>query len=128
MATHLKIVAQQTKRDCSVACMAMLFGLDYDKVLAAFKHNVAGHGASTPQILKAASALGHPLVWKRKSIDVETVTGILCIRSAMWQTQHLVLAKEGQIIDADTPVSLWDADVFMSAYNAAVVGIFVEGE
>lgn len=120
-APALQIIPQRTKMDCSVACLAMLCGVDYEAALVAFRHNVCAKGATIRQIHHAAKRLKVHLVWSRSVGDLENQTGILCVRSEKWPHDHLVILKEGQIIDTDW--TLWDADVFMSAYKAKAISI-----
>ena len=124
----LSIIAQRTAMDCAVACLAMLCGVEYEVALAAFRHNVSARGATIRQLQQAARRLKTTLVWSRRRVDVETETGLLCVRSAQWPNDHLVVLKEGQIIDTDW--TLWDADVFLAAYKAKPISFltFKEGE
>lgn len=121
-APTLRVIAQRTRADCSVACLAMLCGVDYEAALMAFRHNVCAMGASGYQILAAAKRLGKPLSWRGALDDLETETGILQIGALKWPLNHLVMLKEGQVIDTD--FTLWDADVFLAAYEAEPIGIF----
>jgi ABC-type bacteriocin/lantibiotic exporter with double-glycine peptidase domain len=116
----LSIVVQRHKSDCSVACLAMLLGLSYEEVLVAFRHNVIAKGATTRQILGAASRLGRPLRWTRK-VDLEADTGLLALDSKKWPQQHLVVLKDELIVDSDATV--WDADVYLAAYEAVPLSI-----
>lgn len=121
-APTLSIIAQRTRADCSVACLAMLCGVDYETALMAFRHNVCAVGASGHQIRAAAKRLEKPLSWRGAVLDLETETGILQIGAEKWPLNHVVMLKEGQVIDTD--FTLWDVDVFLAAYKATPVGIF----
>lgn len=109
--------------DCAVACLAMICGVSYEQALMAFRHNVYSAGATIAQIRQAARAIGpgFNLSWSRKVDDLSEATGILCVSSAKWPNDHLVIIKEDQIIDTDA--TLWDADVFMAAYEARPISI-----
>lgn len=110
--------------DCAVACLAMICGLSYEETLMAFRHNVYVTGATIRQIQHAALRLGYILDWSRRIGDIETETGLLCVKSDLWPIDHLVVIKDGQIIDADQPyATLWDADVYLSVYKAKPVSI-----
>lgn len=121
MATpFLQVVPQRHTMDCSVACLAMLLGVSYETVLMAFRHNVIAQGATVRQIRQAASFLGRNLRWSRK-FDLESDTGILGVRSTRWKSEHVVVLKEGLVVDTDATV--WDTDVFISAYEAQAVSL-----
>src|SRR6185369_293575 len=98
----------------------MLLGLSYEEVLMAFRHNVIAEGATTRQILGAARRLNRPLHWTRK-IDLESDTGLLALESQKWPRQHLVVLKDELIVDSDATV--WDADVYLAAYEAVPLSI-----
>lgn len=126
MPTSFTIIPQRHNMDCGVVCIAMLLGVSYEEVLLAFSFNVFKVGATTRQIQAAAKRLGKPLRLLR-AIDLENATGILAVRSPKWPCDHLVILKEGQIVDTDA--TLWDADVFLSAYEAVPMSLLVmEGE
>jgi hypothetical protein len=107
--------------DCAVACLAMLFGLAYEDVLIAFTHHVITEGATIRQVKAAARRLQRKLVWSRKLGDLDADMGVLAVRSDRWHTDHLVVLKEGLIIDTDA--TIWDYDVFLSVYAATPVSI-----
>lgn len=117
----LQVVLQRHKMDCAVACLAMILGLSYEDVLVAFKHHVIRQGATIRQIQAAAKSLGRPLVWSRRVGDLETDTGVLAVKSTQWSHDHLVILKEGLIVDTDATV--WDVDVFLAAYEATPISI-----
>ena len=117
----LNVIIQRHNNDCSVACLAMLLGLSYEQVMVAFKHNVVRHGSTIRQLQGACRTLGRKLVWSRRLGDLETDTGVLCVRSSKWPHDHLVVLKEGMIIDTDATV--WEQDVFLAAYEAKPVSI-----
>lgn len=121
-APTLKIIASRAPSDCAVCCIAMLCGLTYDKALEGFHHNVSVMGATGHQIIKASKRLKRPLKWKKAPIDVENQTGVLMIEAAKWDFNHLVVLKEGQVIDTDS--TLWDVDIFLETYKAKPVGLF----
>jgi hypothetical protein len=72
------------------------------------------------QVLAAAKRLGRPLRFCR-TFDLETDTGILGVRSKKWPQEHLVVLKDGLVFDTDATV--WDADVFLSAYDAKAISL-----
>jgi hypothetical protein len=103
--------------DCAVACLAMVLGVSYEDVLMAFTHNVMREGVTIRQLRNAARRLGYRLQWTRRIGDLETGMGILCVKSPKWTgIDHLVVLKDGLIVDTDA--TIWDQDVFMSAYEA----------
>lgn len=121
-AQALQIIFQRSIMDCAVACLAMLTGVAYEEALIAFKHNVCAVGASQRQIIAAAKRLKVTLTFSKRKVDLENDIGILQIGAGKWKADHVVLLKEGQIVDTDS--TLWDADVFLSTYKAYVVGIY----
>lgn len=120
-APSLRIIVQRTTMDCSVACLAMLCGVEYEAALNAFHHNVCAKGSTIRQIQQASKRLGFPLYWTRKLGELDTQTGLLSVRSEKWKADHLVVLKEGQIVDTDA--TLWDQDVFLSAYKVKPLSI-----
>lgn len=117
----MQVVLQRHRMDCSVACLAMLFGLPYEDVLVAFAHHVIKQGATIRQTQAAAKFLQRKLVWSRKLGDLETDTGVLVVSSAQWRHDHMVVLKDGLIIDTDA--TIWDQDVFFAVYEATPISI-----
>lgn len=111
---YLNVIPQRAALDCAVACVAMLCGVTYEAALLAFKREPI-HGVRTRDIHAAARRLGHPLRWSRV-FDLENDTGLLSVRSTKWKTDHLVVLKEGLIVDTDA--TLWEADIYLAAYDA----------
>lgn len=120
----LQVVPQRHQFDCAVACLAMLVGQDYETVLLAF-NSLAPlvMGVRTRDIKRAAKVLGHQLRFTRR-VDLEHDTGLLAVRSAKWKTEHLVVLKEGLVVDTDA--TIWDADVFLAAYEATVLSLLTK--
>lgn len=125
-APYLRVCIQRHPMDCAVATMAMLLDKSYEEVLVAFSHNVIVQGASIRQMQLAARKLGHRLCWRRGPIDLETDTGILAISGMKWKADHVVVLKEGLIIDTDA--TIWEPDVFMAAYEARPLSILTTEE
>lgn len=126
MATpYIQIIEQRFKMDCGVASLAMLLGLDYDTVLAAYRHNIVAKGATIRQMQAAARRLKRPIIWTRK-IRLEEDEGLLCVRSPQWPHEHMVMLKEGLIFDTDGTV--WETDVFFATYEAKPISMLKEGE
>ncbi len=117
----LKVVMQRHSTDCSAACLAMLLGVSYEKALLALRQDrILTHGVMVRHVLQAAKRLGKPLKFRRK-FDLENDTGILGVRSDKWPTEHLVVLKDGFIVDTDATV--WEADVYISAYSAKAISL-----
>lgn len=109
-----------------MACLAMILGKSYEDALLAFDYNVMREGATIRQVKAAAKYLGVKLVWSRKLADLDTETGIICVTSPKWPNDHLVVLKDGMIVDTDATV--WDQDIYMAAYEATAISIMrVEG-
>ena len=122
---YLAVCLQRHPMDCAVATMAMLLGKSYEDVLQAFKHNVMAKGATVAQMQAAARRLGTALRWRRWRDALEHETGILAVSSPRWAHDHLVLLKDGELI-IDTDGTIWETDVFLSAYEARPVSLLVE--
>jgi ABC-type bacteriocin/lantibiotic exporter with double-glycine peptidase domain len=116
----LSVVPQRSRMDCGVACLAMLCGVSYERALLATRGPVLDQGMRTRQIQATARRLGRALTFCR-TVDLENDTGLLAVRSVQWPHDHLVVLKDGLIVDTDA--SLWDVDVFLSAYDATVLSI-----
>lgn len=120
----IKVEIQQHEFDCGVACLAMLLGTDYEKTLIAFNSlNPLVRGVDTREIKQAAVRLGQRLRLSRR-VDLEDDTGILRVAAANWTTDHLVILKEGLIVDTDG--TLWDAQAFLDNYHATVQSLLVK--
>ena len=72
-------------------------------------------GSTYKQMRTAVKRLGKKLYITRRT-DMDTDTGIINVRSALWPHDHLVVLKDGMIFDTDATV--WDFDVFASACSA----------
>lgn len=88
----------------------------------AFKKCVGEDGASYGQIKSAAKRLGYTLIRSRKLENLEERIGILMVGSDEWVHDHLVILKEGQIVDTDS--SLWDWDVFLATKKVHAMELF----
>lgn len=116
----LRVEIQRHGMDCAVACLAMVTGASYGAALLAFGDELL-HGAQTRQIQAAARKLGQPLTLKRK-VDLDIDSGLLAVRSPLWKADHLVVLREGVIVDTDG--SIWfEPDVFLSAYRARTISL-----
>lgn len=118
----LRVVRQRHKADCGVACLAMLLNVPYEVSLLAFRKH---ENIYIRDVQTAARRLGVRLRLQRK-FDMETDTGILGMRSPQWDYDHLVVLKEGLVVDTD--LSLWDVDVFLSTYEAQALSLLVIAE
>ncbi len=121
---YLQVIPQRGSMDCAVACLAMLLGVGYEASLVAFKKTTFTRGAFYGDIQSAALALGFSLTL-RKKFNLEEDTGLLGVRSKKWKNDHLVLLKEGLIVDTDA--TLWEVDVFLAAYEAKALSLLVVG-
>jgi len=121
----LRVVAQRHTNDCGVACLAMLCGVSYENALVAVAldvPNVCWSGMWTKHFQTAAKRLGFSLT-PRKRVDLETDTGILSISSPNWPHDHVVVLREGLLIETDG--TLWEPDVFLRHYGAKVGTLLV---
>lgn len=112
----IRVIAQRHIGDCSVACLAMLLQVSYEEALLAFEpKRVITKGAYVSAVKTAARRLKRTLRQRRK-FDLEEDTGILVITFTDGGPRHVVVLKEGLIIDTDSTV--WDADMYMTAKDA----------
>jgi hypothetical protein len=123
----LQVQLQRTPMDCGVAVLAMLLGKSYEGVLI-----VAGQiqptllitGMHWPDLVKVANQFGYRTKKIRAGrIDLDIHVGALCVTCDTWTGDHLVVLKEGMIVDTDG--SIWDADVFMSVHKARPTSLLV---
>jgi hypothetical protein len=105
----------------------MLTGESYEEVLVATAQvapTVLQAGLTWVQMKKIAKLLGFRATVKRKrAIDIEGDTGILCVNSPKWKADHVVVLREGLIIDTDG--SLWEPSTFLSANSSKVQSLLV---
>jgi len=121
----LKVVTQRHQMDCGVACLAMICGVSYENALVAVAQdapNVCAVGMWGNEMRAAAKRLGFKLKVKRR-VDLETDTGILNLSSAKWKSEHVVVLREGLVIETDG--TLWEPDVFLRHYGAKVGTLLV---
>jgi hypothetical protein len=126
MATpHLPFVTfipQRRKTDCGVATLAMLCGCSYEQALLAIrKPSVLTDGVQLRVVRDAAKKLGKKLVLHRQ-IDPDNDTGILGVKAESWDFEHLVILKDGLIIDPQDS-GIWDFDSYMAAHGAKAVSL-----
>ena len=109
----VKIIVQRFDMDCSVACLAMLLGVSYENVLVAIAQDhpdVCAVGAWTKHLKAAARRLGY-ILKEHRTYDMDADTGLLNVTCPLWKHDHLVVLKEGLIIDTDG--TIWDAAVYL---------------
>lgn len=117
----LKVIPQRHQGDCTVACLAMLLGISYEDSLLAFASaEIMTSGAYVRAIIVAARHFNRTLRRRRK-FDIETDSGILVITSKEWKVDHVVILKDGLIIDTDS--TIWDADIYFAVNKARGVGL-----
>lgn len=103
----------------------MLLGITYEESLLLIgiqRPLVLSSGVWINHVIRAAKTAGIPLRRRRKC-NLETDTGILSVSAAGWKHDHLVIVKEGMIIDTDG--TIWEADVYLCA-SKATPGMFLE--
>lgn len=121
----LRVVLQRHAMDCGVACLAMICGVSYENALVAVAQdtpNVCVSGMWTKQIKAAAKRLGFKLREKRRP-DLEQDTGILNLSCGSWPGDHVVVLREGLLIETDG--TLWEPDVFLRHYKAKLGSLLV---
>lgn len=123
----LRIEIQRTEWDCGVATLAMLTGHTYEEVLitaAQVAPTLLTAGMTWVQMKKVSKLLGfRALVKRKRAIDIENDIGILCVNSPKWKADHVVVLREGLIIDTDG--SLWEPQTFLSANSSKVQSLLV---
>lgn len=123
----LKVIPQRHAADCGVATLAMICGVSYEDALvavAAEEPAVLTRGVHYKHLERAALRLGFRFR-RRRRYDLDTDTGILNLSSTRLVADHLVVLKEGLIIETDG--SLYDADVYF-AHLKARPGILLVAE
>jgi len=100
----------------------MLTGVTYEEALLAIKlPRVLTEGVQLRVVRDASRKLGKPLVLHR-TIDPDNDTGILGVVADTWDFEHLVILKDGIIIDGQD-TSIWDFDSYMAAHKARAVSL-----
>ena len=121
----LKVIPQRHGADCGVACLAMLCGVSYENALVAVAQeqpNVCVKGVYLRELRGAARRLGFTLKSKR-TIDLETDTGILNLSSRKWKMEHLVVLREGLIVETDG--TLYEAETYFAHTQAKLGRLYV---
>lgn len=105
----------------------MLTGQTYEETLvvaARVAPTLLTTGMTWVMMKKVARLLGFQSTVKRKrAIDIEGDTGILCVNSPKWKADHVVVLREGLIIDTDG--SLWEPTTFLAAHDAKLQSLLV---
>jgi hypothetical protein len=119
----LRLVPQRHETDCSVAALATLFGVTYEEALLAVGDVgvIKGSGVMVKAIKLAAVTLGCPLRLKRQ-IDLNNDIGIAGIRFAGKNMEHVVILREGLIIDLQD-MTVWDVDDYLDIHKAKLVSL-----
>ncbi len=103
----------------------MICGVSYENALVAVAQvapNVCAVGMWTKEIRQAAKLLGFTLKSKRR-VDLENDTGILNLSSDRWRCEHVVVLREGLLIETDG--TLWEPTIFLNHYQAKVGSLLV---
>lgn len=111
----IRVVPQRGDFDCAIATLAMLSGYAYEDVLiAAARSAPCENGMYLTQIQTVASELGIELIARKPGrYDVEHDTGILHVSDKRAKVYHVVILRQGLIIETDG--SIWDADVYFAS-------------
>lgn len=102
--SYIKAVRQNGfNRDCTLATIATLAGVNYEEALAAcvtIQPQVLEMGLSWPQIRRACESLGLDCALKRRGYyDIEEETGILNVKNR--KEDHVVFLWAGRIIEGN---------------------------
>jgi ABC-type bacteriocin/lantibiotic exporter with double-glycine peptidase domain len=123
----IRVVLQRHPADCGVACLAMLCGVSYENALVAiaqYQPDVCVSGLQLRDLRAAARRIGFALKAQRH-YDIETDTGILNLSFKKRRLEHLVVLREGLVIETDG--TLWDAELYLNQ-NKAVPGYLLVAE
>lgn len=96
----------------------MLCGVSYENALVAVaqvRPNVCVAGMFVSHMKAAARFLGYRLRG-RGAFDIESATGILNLSSKAWRLDHVVVLREGLVIETDG--TIYDADVYLAVTKA----------
>ena len=121
----IKVIPQRHVADCGVACLAMICGVSYENALVAVakeRPNVCIEGIWLRELRAAAASLCFALTTRRR-FDLETDTGILNLSSKKWKVEHLVILREGLVIETDG--TLWDAELYLKQHRAKLGSLYV---
>lgn len=120
----IKMIPQRHKTDCGVSTLAMICEVSYEEALLAInKKGVIKDGVALRIVRNAARKLGRRLILKR-AIDLDNDTGILGVRSPNWDFDHLVILKDGMIIDGQDQ-TVWDYDSYFEAHSARYTSLLM---
>lgn len=130
----IKVFSSRRKADCGIVCLAMLLSsrdpkITYEIVSRAihkFNPYASRRGVSLKNLEEAARYLGYGLKrLARGRYSIQGATGILGVKDdSKWE--HVVILKEGQIIETDEDhrvpqgvvKQVWSADAWMRHYKA----------
>lgn len=123
----LKVQCQRTTSDCGIAVLAMLLGREYEEVLmaaAGVVPTVLTSGVTWRHLRSIARKLGFKTTIKKaRNVSATDDIGALCVQSPNWKLSHLVVLKEGLIVDTDG--CIYDADVYLSVNKARASSLMV---
>lgn len=117
--SYIKAVRQNGfNRDCGVATIATLGGVNYEEALAAavqVQPDVLDIGLTWGEIRRACEVLGIECVLKRRGhYDIEEDTGILNVKNR--KEDHVVFLWAGRIIEGN--FECWaDPDEYLRHYH-----------
>lgn len=104
----LRLVFQREAQDCTVACLAMVTGADYDVALEALRRAGGVRRSKSYRLSaleRAATLLGRPLRRRRRgAYDPQSAAGIICVRD--WANGHTAVLWHGLVFDTDGRVWL----------------------
>lgn len=121
----IRVIPQRHPSDCGVACLAMICGVSYENALVAVAQvqpDVCAQGLWLRHLRAAAKLLGYRLT-ARRAFDLEADTGILNLSSKRWRLEHLVILREGLVIETDG--TLWEAELYVKQHRARLGSLLV---
>lgn len=117
--SYIKAVRQNgLNRDCAVATIATLAGVNYEEALAAcvtVRADMLDRGLTWPEIQRSCDELGIDYVLKRRGrYDLEEDTGILNVQNA--KEDHVVFLWAGRVIEGNFEMWL-DPEEYLKQYK-----------
>lgn len=111
----LRLVAQRRKRDCGVACFAMLLGITYEEATEALAqaNGPLKKGLYNTSLQRGAEMLGKRLRLQRK-FDADDSVGILGVENDT--VAHFVVLRNGMVVDPEDQ-TLWNYDDYLKTNN-----------
>jgi hypothetical protein len=126
-----QVVLQRTDWDCGVAALASLIGQPYEEVLReSAKWYAVERGLFSSEMVQIAKQFDITLKRRVKRIDLEEHCGVLSLRFPCHGAteSHAVLLMSGLIFDPQEKGTVWEADTYITFYEAKMIDLLQEVE